>query len=185
VGIPPSSQPITIDFGEWDDYNEFFESMAPSSAQGHIDATRRQFTKAIKAFIETWFPANTGDAPGYVGHPEFGDECPECGKPCRYEEDRRCKGDSLKWVCQNQRCVTNIPDDDDDSVSWTEKDVEYFRKTSQARLCPICGETVTVTGITKDGRLIGSCGDAFSLAKWNEVDTVKFDEVTERKAKEV
>ena len=33
--------------------------------------------------------------------------------------------------------------------------------------CPICGEQVTLTGErTKDGRLIGSCLDAFTVAQW-------------------
>lgn len=34
-------------------------------------------------------------------------------------------------------------------------------------LCPVCGEHVTLTGRTKEGRWIGSCGDAFSNAKWD------------------
>ena len=29
------------------------------------------------------------------------------------------------------------------------------------RLCPICGERIELDGKTTDGRLIGSCGDAF------------------------
>jgi hypothetical protein len=37
-------------------------------------------------------------------------------------------------------------------------------------LCPICGERVTLTGKTTDGRLIGSCGDAFTQARWDEDD---------------
>lgn len=37
-------------------------------------------------------------------------------------------------------------------------------------LCPICGEPVFITGRTKDGRLIGSCGDAFTDKQWNEGD---------------
>jgi len=32
--------------------------------------------------------------------------------------------------------------------------------------CPICGEHVTLTGETTDGRLIGSCGDAFTREQW-------------------
>jgi hypothetical protein len=35
-------------------------------------------------------------------------------------------------------------------------------------LCPVCGEEIDLKGTTKDGRLIGTCGDAFTLAKWNE-----------------
>ena len=33
-------------------------------------------------------------------------------------------------------------------------------------LCPICGEAVQLTGATTDGRLVGSCGDAFWLRQW-------------------
>lgn len=34
--------------------------------------------------------------------------------------------------------------------------------------CPICGERVQVQGgsITDNGRLIGSCGDAFTIEQW-------------------
>ena len=50
-----------------------------------------------------------------------------------------------------------------------------MRCTSHARLspirksdlCPICGEHVRITSETSDGRLIGSCGDAFSRERWN------------------
>jgi hypothetical protein len=38
----------------------------------------------------------------------------------------------------------------------------------ESDLCPICGDTVTLKETrTKDGRLIGSCGDAFTSAQWN------------------
>ncbi len=35
-------------------------------------------------------------------------------------------------------------------------------------LCPICGAFVTLTGRTTDGRLIGSCRDAFTEERWME-----------------
>lgn len=35
-------------------------------------------------------------------------------------------------------------------------------------LCPICGKTIYITGETSDGRLIGSCFDAFTTPKWME-----------------
>ena len=36
-------------------------------------------------------------------------------------------------------------------------------------LCPICGERVhLLSTMTADGRLIGSCLDAFPLSKWME-----------------
>ena len=37
-------------------------------------------------------------------------------------------------------------------------------------LCPICGEEITLTGRTTNGRLTGSCQDAFTLAQWLEED---------------
>lgn len=37
-------------------------------------------------------------------------------------------------------------------------------------LCPVCGEEVYITGSTKDGHLIGSCQDAFSLRQWEQCD---------------
>lgn len=33
--------------------------------------------------------------------------------------------------------------------------------------CPICGDIVVIIGKTKDGRLIGSCNDAFMADQWN------------------
>lgn len=38
--------------------------------------------------------------------------------------------------------------------------------TEGKSLCPICGERITITGTTKDDRLIGSCQDAFTLSQW-------------------
>lgn len=36
-------------------------------------------------------------------------------------------------------------------------------------LCPICGESIHLTGqLSTDGRIIGSCGDAFTTARWLE-----------------
>jgi len=33
-------------------------------------------------------------------------------------------------------------------------------------LCPICGVTVHIIDVTKDGRLVGSCQDAFTVERW-------------------
>ncbi|HPA21057.1 MAG TPA: hypothetical protein PLU30_25135 [Verrucomicrobiae bacterium] len=34
-------------------------------------------------------------------------------------------------------------------------------------LCPICGEDVSLTGrVTTNGRLIATCGDAFTVKQW-------------------
>ena len=37
-------------------------------------------------------------------------------------------------------------------------------------LCPVCGASVTLTGKTKDGRFVGSCGDAFTQDRWDECE---------------
>jgi len=37
-------------------------------------------------------------------------------------------------------------------------------------LCPICGEFVYLVGETKDGRLVGSCKDAFTQSQWDYGD---------------
>lgn len=41
---------------------------------------------------------------------------------------------------------------------------------SVAKLCPVCGDKVTLIGKTKDGRVIGSCQDAFDLDEWMHDD---------------
>lgn len=33
-------------------------------------------------------------------------------------------------------------------------------------LCPVCGKKVTLKDDTRDGRVVGSCGDAFTLEAW-------------------
>jgi CRISPR/Cas system-associated protein Cas10 (large subunit of type III CRISPR-Cas system) len=38
------------------------------------------------------------------------------------------------------------------------------------RLCPVCGVPVEIRGSTLDGRLYGSCGDAFKLVRYMEDD---------------
>lgn len=42
-------------------------------------------------------------------------------------------------------------------------------------LCPICGKLIGLRGgeVTTDGRLIGSCGDAFTKAQWVAPDDGK------------
>lgn len=34
-------------------------------------------------------------------------------------------------------------------------------KRRRPRLCPVCGDQISISGKTSDGRAIGSCGDAF------------------------
>lgn len=54
-----------------------------------------------------------------------------------------------------------------DRSSWVPKAVRerglaWLKERERTRLCPVCGDKITVTGRTKDGRMIGSCGDAFA-----------------------
>lgn len=49
----------------------------------------------------------------------------------------------------------------------------------ESGLCPICGQHITLTGgVTTNSRLIGSCGDAFTLAQWTEQGEEEYDEPT-------
>jgi hypothetical protein len=45
---------------------------------------------------------------------------------------------------------------------------ESLERAEGIRLCPICGVPVNLIGHTKDGRLIGSCQDAFTLEQWED-----------------
>lgn len=52
-------------------------------------------------------------------------------------------------------------------TAWPEAVLMRQQMTgNNPQLCPICGEKITLTGNTTDGRLIGSCGDAFSVDRW-------------------
>ena len=46
---------------------------------------------------------------------------------------------------------------------------ETHSELEQLDLCPICGALISLRhDTTKDGRLIGSCGDAFTIRQWEE-----------------
>ena len=53
-------------------------------------------------------------------------------------------------------------------LEWMENDPDECAEQSEDRLCPICREEITLTGKTSDGRLIGSCKDAFTIEQWND-----------------
>lgn len=44
---------------------------------------------------------------------------------------------------------------------------ELWRRAKASRLCPVCGETVTLAGETDDGRVYATCGDAFTREQWD------------------
>jgi len=55
-------------------------------------------------------------------------------------------------------------------AGWIKKattEEELQKSIGSSGTCPVCGEEVNVIDITKDGRLVGSCKDAFSFEKWN------------------
>lgn len=80
----------------------------------------------------------------------------------------------------NGKCKTwkTRPDDFRLPVKYGLKECFYITPRNAAdwsaidplaeRLCPVCGVRVALTGRTTDGRVIGSCGDAFSFEKWCE-----------------
>jgi hypothetical protein len=45
---------------------------------------------------------------------------------------------------------------------------DYRRERRQRGLCPVCGERVSLTGNTRDGRYIATCGDAITPRQWRE-----------------
>ena len=46
------------------------------------------------------------------------------------------------------------------------ENIRAYPNNMKENLCPICGVKVSIIGNTKDGRLIGSCRDAFTLEQW-------------------
>lgn len=42
--------------------------------------------------------------------------------------------------------------------------------------CPVCGAKVTLTGLAKYRRVVGSCGDAFFIGKWQKEVPITVDE---------
>jgi hypothetical protein len=58
-----------------------------------------------------------------------------------------------------------------DYAHITEDNAEHYHAADDCplnsdNLCPICGKKITLKGSTLDGRLIGSCGDAFTVIQW-------------------
>ena len=52
-------------------------------------------------------------------------------------------------------------------MDYRQTDQQATRDYHTGGLCPICGEHITLTGDqTTDGRIIGTCGDAFTRDEW-------------------
>jgi hypothetical protein len=59
------------------------------------------------------------------------------------------------------------------SVSMAKEATSHYRRQGEigeSGLCPICGVLCNVKGKTKDGRIVGNCGDAFTLDQWRRYD---------------
>ena len=61
-------------------------------------------------------------------------------------------------------------------VNFIEKSIHTVKERA-TRLCPVCGESITLDGRTKDGRTIGSCGDAFPRWALPKLDEVQIKEI--------
>lgn len=53
-------------------------------------------------------------------------------------------------------------------IKWRENIIADLNAiiTKESDLCPVCGILTEIIDTTKDGRLIGSCGDAFTKEQW-------------------
>ena len=59
-------------------------------------------------------------------------------------------GKPMQWTPTTQRAAENAVD--------------------ETGLCPVCGESVHIVGLTTDGRIYATCKDAFTLAQWQAPD---------------
>lgn len=58
------------------------------------------------------------------------------------------------------------------AATFRQTSVRARRVRSVVRLtgrCPVCGEAATLAGRTTDGRVVGSCGDAFRRAAYEDL----------------
>lgn len=73
---------------------------------------------------------------------------------------------SARRNAMDAQAIARRAAEDADSASGEVKVVLNWIRTQLSDPCPVCGEEVTITGKTTDGRLIGSCGDAFDKEAW-------------------
>jgi hypothetical protein len=96
--------------------------------------------------LDSWITGNWGeDHPdNYVDPDEAREEAHRAY--CRAMDREEARQRAWQWVLNHCDGIDNIGN------------------------CPVCGERIQVLGskITMDGRLIGSCGDAFPIEKWEE-----------------
>lgn len=83
--------------------------------------------------------------------------------------ERMTAGDAIET---DDEPADDEPGDEDYYLSDDERSIYYLGKrivgpVHDENLCPVCGESITITGKTTDGRIIGVCGDAFQASKWD------------------
>lgn len=66
-------------------------------------------------------------------------------------------GATLRGRCPDHKYMTEYEHD---------KNRRLSRAIGDVGLCPVCGKDTDVVSISPDDRLIGRCGDAFTLARW-------------------
>lgn len=49
-------------------------------------------------------------------------------------------------------------------------------RLNEVGLCPICGKKIYTYKVAKLGHLIGSCGDAFTIAQWDTAPDIEHSE---------
>lgn len=128
-----------------------------------------------------------GDTPFHPqGFCQHGEWTPAKGRPGQWAVDRPSYahlGKPISWWdlgCDPQKAIFDDymtlwrlgPASQDREVwhneSWPwylERLLERHRGKS-ARLCPVCGVNTAIVNVSKDGLLVGDCGDAFRADRW-------------------
>jgi hypothetical protein len=78
------------------------------------------------------------------------------------------EGEYVLWS-EIQDFIDSLIGEDEMVTPYMLRDEEgKLLPAEERRSCPICGERITITGTTTDGRLIGSCKDAFTRQQWEK-----------------
>ena len=101
--------------------------------------------------LDSWITGNDGyDHPDNDQHPnaEESDRLHRARAEADARDDWQARKVAWQWVLDHSNGVDNVG------------------------LCPVCGERVQVvgTGVTTDGRLVGTCHDAFTVEQWEKED---------------
>ena len=76
-------------------------------------------------------------------------------------------------VFGNKGGILFVDDEDGRAVAYAPPDLRvgrtamtHAKERCQRGLCPVCGARIRLVADTTDGRYVGSCGDAFTVAQW-------------------